>query len=116
MAPGASAAKFPCVPKITTSSTTKALSVIGPLTLVCQLLWQTKVNGPITDSALVVDDVVIFGTQGNFAADAPGAIYGLDANTGKVLWKTTPQPNDPLSQIWGSATQVGDNVAIGVAS
>ncbi len=81
-----------------------------------QLLWQTKVNGPITDSALVVDDVVIFGTQGNFAADAPGAIYGLDANTGKVLWKTTPQPNDPLSQIWGSATQVGDNVAIGVAS
>ncbi len=81
-----------------------------------QLLWQTKVNGPITDSALVTDDVVIFGTQGNFASDTPGAIYGLDANTGKVLWKTTPQPNDPLSQIWGSATLVGHNVAIGVAS
>jgi uncharacterized protein (TIGR03118 family) len=81
-----------------------------------QLLWQTKVNGPISDSALVVDDVVIFGTQGNFAADTPGSIYGLDAHTGKVLWQTTPQPNDPLSQIWGSATKVGDNVAIGVAT
>ncbi len=81
-----------------------------------QLLWQTKVNGPVTDSPLVVDNTVIFGTLGNYAADIPGTIYGLDAKTGHVLWATQPQPNDPLSQIWGSATLVGSNVALGVAS
>jgi glucose dehydrogenase len=59
---------------------------------------------------------VIFGTAGDYAADVPATIYGLDANTGKVLWTTQPQPNDPLSAIYGSATLVGNDVAIGVAS
>ncbi len=81
-----------------------------------KLLWQTKVNGPVTDSPLVVKNTVIFGTLGDQTADVPGTIYGLDASTGQVLWQTKPQPNDPRAQIWGSATLVGDNVAIGVAS
>jgi uncharacterized protein (TIGR03118 family) len=81
-----------------------------------KLLWQTKVNGPVTDSPLVVDNTVIFGTLGDDTADVPGTIYGLNARTGQVLWETQPQPNDPRAQIWGSATLVGNNVAIGVAS
>ncbi|MHB1423689.1 MAG: TIGR03118 family protein [Gemmataceae bacterium] len=81
-----------------------------------KLLWETKVNGPVTDSPLVVNNTVIFGTLGDNTADVPGTIYGLDARTGKVLWQTQPQPNDPRAQIWGSATLVGKNVAIGVAS
>ncbi len=81
-----------------------------------QLLWQTKVNGPVTDSPLVVGNVVIFGTLGDETADTPGTIYGLNTQTGKVMWQTQPQPNDQRSQIWGSATLVGNDVAIGVAS
>jgi uncharacterized protein (TIGR03118 family) len=81
-----------------------------------KLLWQTKVNGPVTDSPLVMNNTVIFGTLGDETTDTPGTIYGLDAKTGNVLWQTQPQPNDPRAQIWGSATRVGDNIAIGVAS
>jgi uncharacterized protein (TIGR03118 family) len=81
-----------------------------------KLLWQTQVNGPVTDSPLVEGNMVIFGTLGNSAQGIAGTIYGLDARTGKVLWQTQPQPNDPRSQIWGSATPVGDDIAIGVAS
>jgi len=79
------------------------------------LLWQTPVNGSVTGSALVVDNTVIFGTHDNTGKVA-GTIYGLDARTGKVLWQTQPQANDPESEIWGSATLVGHNVAIGVAT
>src|SRR5262249_7683241 len=75
-----------------------------------QLLGQTAVDGPGTDSALVVDHTVIFGTLGNAAQGEAGSVYGLDTRSGRVLWQTQPQPNDPRSQIWGSATPIGKNV------
>ena len=83
-----------------------------------KLLWKAQVNGEVTDSPLVTDGTVIFGTQGNATASPspiPGAVYGLDAHTGAVRWQVTPDSN-PAAQIWGSATMVGKNVAIGVAS
>jgi uncharacterized protein (TIGR03118 family) len=80
-----------------------------------KLLWQTQVDGPVTDSPLFTDGTVIFGTQGNLAARQPGSIYGLDADTGAVRWRIEPNTS-ALAQIWGSATKVGHNVAIGVAT
>src|SRR5262249_44180496 len=81
-----------------------------------ELLWKTTVDGPVTDSPLVVDHTVIFGTLGNAAHGEAGSIYGLDPRTGAVLWQTQPQPGDPRTQIWGSGTPIGKNVAFGVAS
>src|SRR5262249_31517740 len=80
-----------------------------------KLLWQTAVNGSVTDSPLVTGHTVIFGTLGNAAQGVPGTIYGLDTRTGAVLWQSQPD-SDPRAQIWGSATPVGKDVAIGIAS
>jgi uncharacterized protein (TIGR03118 family) len=80
------------------------------------LLWQTQLVGPVTASALVTQGTVIIGTDNNIqAGNGDGFIYGLDAATGAVKWKI--HPNDSaLAAVWGSATLVGKNVAIGIAS
>jgi uncharacterized protein (TIGR03118 family) len=80
-----------------------------------KLLWQTTVNGPVTDSPLVTGHTVIFGTIGNAAQGVAGSIYGLDTETGRVRWQIEPNTSR-LAEIWGSATKVGDDVAIGVAT
>jgi hypothetical protein len=92
-----------------TSGTFYALSRDG------KLLWQTQVDGPVTDSPLVTGHTVIFGTLGNAAQGVAGSIYGLDTETGKVRWRTEPNTSR-LAEIFGSATKVGDDVAIGVAT
>jgi uncharacterized protein (TIGR03118 family) len=74
-----------------------------------QLVWKTQLDGRVTASALVTNGTVVIGTQTN------GFVYGLDAATGAVKWQI--HPNDSaLAQVWGSATLVGSNVAIGYAS
>ena len=79
------------------------------------LLWQTQLDvGPtfgfvkVTASALVTNRTVIIG-------DLSGQIHGLDVDTGDVKWTIRPNPH-PFAAIWGSATMVGKNVAIGVSS
>jgi uncharacterized protein (TIGR03118 family) len=79
-----------------------------------KLLWQTKVDGSVTDSLLITHDTAIFGTLN-------GTIYGLNTATGAVRWQTQPTATadrDPQGRprIYGSATLVGKNVAIGVAT
>jgi outer membrane protein assembly factor BamB len=74
-----------------------------------RLLWQKHVVAPITDSALVTHDTVVFG-------DIGGLIYGLNAETGATRWQIRPSPSIQQSAIWGSATQVGKYVAIGLSS
>ena len=48
-------------------------------------IWQTKTNGPIECSPAVSDGAVYFTSQEPTA----GALYKLDANTGKVIWNLT---------------------------
>jgi polyvinyl alcohol dehydrogenase (cytochrome) len=72
------------------------------------LLWSTQVFGAITASALVTGTVVVFG-------DISGNLYGLDKNTGVIVWSFKPDAH-PQAAIWGSPTQIGDNVAVGVSS
>jgi polyvinyl alcohol dehydrogenase (cytochrome) len=75
-----------------------------------QLLWKTVLPGAsITASAMVLRGTVVFGDKAN------GYIYGLDKDDGTVIWKIRPNPIGKPA-IWGSGTQVGQNVAIGVAS
>jgi polyvinyl alcohol dehydrogenase (cytochrome) len=76
-----------------------------------QLLWQWQQPShlSLTGSPLVMKDVVVFGDLG-------GNIYGLSADTGATLWTVHPSPNIADTAIWGSATQVGKYIAIGVAS
>jgi uncharacterized protein (TIGR03118 family) len=74
-----------------------------------QLKWQTPLGGRITASPLVTHGVIVIGNQGN------GFIYGLDAGTGAIKWQVHPNTS-ALAQVWGSATPVGDDVAIGIAS
>jgi outer membrane protein assembly factor BamB len=71
--------------------------------------WQEQFHIPITDSPLVTNGVVVFGDLG-------GNIHGLDAAKGTPLWTVHPSPNIQDTGIWGSATQVGKYIAIGVAS
>jgi polyvinyl alcohol dehydrogenase (cytochrome) len=78
-------------------------------------LWQTTLNvGPtfghvkVTASALVTNRTVIIG-------DLSGQIHGLDVDTGAEKWSVRPNPH-PYAAIWGSATMVGNDVAIGVSS
>jgi polyvinyl alcohol dehydrogenase (cytochrome) len=71
--------------------------------------WQQQYGIPVTDSPLVTGGVVVFG-------DIGGNVYGLDAATGAQLWTVHPTPNIADTAIWGSATQVGKYIAIGVAS
>jgi len=78
------------------------------LTTTGTLVWQTKVNGPVSASATVHGDMLVFGDQG-------GYLYGLKRSTGAIVWSFRPDSN-AVSAIWGSGTNVGPNVAIGVAS
>jgi polyvinyl alcohol dehydrogenase (cytochrome) len=73
------------------------------------LVWQAHVAAAVSDSPLVTGHTVIFG-------DLAGNIYGLDTRTGATKWTTHPSPAQNLTAIWGSATQIGKHVAIGVAS
>jgi polyvinyl alcohol dehydrogenase (cytochrome) len=62
----------------------------------------------VSDSLLVTNHTIIFGDLG-------GDIHGLDVNTGAELWDV--RPNDqPAASIFGSATMVGNDVAIGISS
>jgi polyvinyl alcohol dehydrogenase (cytochrome) len=78
-------------------------------------LWETQLqvgqtfsNVKITASVLVTDGKLVIGDQS-------GRIHGLDAATGAEKWSVTPNPN-MFAAIYGSATQVGDDVAIGTSS
>jgi polyvinyl alcohol dehydrogenase (cytochrome) len=78
-------------------------------------LWQTTLQvGPtfshvkVSASVLVTNHTVIIG-------DLSGQIHGLDVDTGAEKWTIRPNPH-PFASIWGSATMVGHDVAIGVAS
>jgi polyvinyl alcohol dehydrogenase (cytochrome) len=78
-------------------------------------LWETHLTvGPtfsnvkVTASPLVTNRTVIIG-------DLSGVIHGLDVDTGAEKWAVRPNPHQYAS-IWGSATMVGNDVAIGVAS
>jgi polyvinyl alcohol dehydrogenase (cytochrome) len=78
-------------------------------------LWETPLQvGPtfsnvkITASILVTDGTLVIGDQS-------GRIHGVDAATGVEKWSVTPNPN-PFAAIYGSATLVGNDVAIGTSS
>lgn len=70
--------------------------------------WSSKLDAAVTASVLVHRGVVVVGDQA-------GTVYGLDRATGKRLWSTRPNPH-PFAAIYGSATPVGDFVAIGTSS
>lgn len=95
--------------------TADATGVVYALDRNGQLLWQTPLDvGPtinnvkLTASALVTNRTVVVG-------DLSGRIHGLDVGTGAVKWTTSPNPG-PFAAIWGSATMVGNYVAIGISS
>lgn len=77
-------------------------------------LWNAHVNvstpvGPkISDSPLVMRHTVVFGDLG-------GTIHGLNTATGAERWSVRPN-NHPAATIFGSATRVGRNVAVGISS
>jgi len=74
------------------------------------LLWKTPIPGAtFTASPTVLSGRVVIGSNSN------GVIYGLDRDTGSVVWQTKPNPFGRPA-IWGSGTQVGSFLAIGVAS
>jgi polyvinyl alcohol dehydrogenase (cytochrome) len=75
-----------------------------------RLRWTTSVAGAaFTASPIVLRGRVVIGDVNN------GFIIGLDKDNGQLLWKI--QPNSfGRPAIWGSGTQVGKYVAIGVAS
>src|SRR5262245_39599769 len=87
-----------------------------------QELWHTHlpVASPfgisLTASPLVTNRTLIIG-------DLTGQIHGVDAGTGEVRWTVRPPSpgpvfgdQHPFQAIFGSATMVGNNVAIGVSS
>jgi polyvinyl alcohol dehydrogenase (cytochrome) len=78
-------------------------------------LWETQLqvgstfsNVKVTASILVTNGTLVIGDQS-------GRVHGLDANTGAEKWSVTPNPN-PFAAIYGSATLVGKDVAIGTSS
>jgi polyvinyl alcohol dehydrogenase (cytochrome) len=78
-------------------------------------MWETRLQvGPtfsnvkITASILVTNGTLVIGDQS-------GRIHGLDAVTGAEEWSVTPNPNH-FAAIYGSATLVGNDVAIGTSS
>jgi polyvinyl alcohol dehydrogenase (cytochrome) len=89
-----------------TSGTFYALTSSGA---VC---WKANVGSPITDSALVTNQMVIFGDQA-------GYIHGLNRAHGNKAWSVRPNPN-PTAAIFGSpilvSDLVGDQVVIGISS
>jgi polyvinyl alcohol dehydrogenase (cytochrome) len=75
-----------------------------------RLRWQTPIAGAVfTASPIVLRGRVVIGGQNN------GVIYGLDQGNGRVIWQVKPNTLGRPA-IWGSGTQVGKFVAIGVAS
>jgi polyvinyl alcohol dehydrogenase (cytochrome) len=72
------------------------------------LKWRAQTSAGITASAIVAGNRVVVGDQA-------GYIYGFKRNTGELAWTIHPLAH-PLQSIWGSATKVGANIAIGVAS
>lgn len=74
-------------------------------------LWATDGFVPITASALVVGDMVIFG-------DVSGMVHGLNRFTGVEVWSMTADETDEtgLTAIFGSPVPVGDTVVIGVST
>ncbi len=73
-----------------------------------RLRWARQLNGPVSASALVTSKEVIIG-------DLAGYIYGMDPKTGALDWQIRPDPH-PWAAIYGSATPVGQYVAVGVSS
>jgi polyvinyl alcohol dehydrogenase (cytochrome) len=78
-------------------------------------LWETQLqvgqtfsNVKVTASILVTNGTLVIGDQS-------GRIHGLDATTGVEKWSIDPNPN-PFAAIYGSATLVGNDVAIGTSS
>ena len=72
--------------------------------------WATHLEGAVlTPSATVLRGRVVVGDQ------AAGFIFGLDQASGRVLWRIRPN-SFGIPAVWGSGTQIGDNVAIGIAS
>ena len=75
------------------------------------VLWARDGLFPITASALVVGDVVIFG-------DVVGQVHGLNRFTGDSEWQIAADETDVsgFSAIFGSPVPVGDKVVIGVST
>jgi outer membrane protein assembly factor BamB len=75
-----------------------------------RLQWKTTISGAsFTTSPVVLRGRVVLGSKSN------GVIYGLDKDSGRILWQIRPNTFGRPA-IWGSGTQVGKFVAIGVAS
>jgi polyvinyl alcohol dehydrogenase (cytochrome) len=75
-----------------------------------RLRWSASFSGVVfTASPVVLRGRVVIGGQSN------GVIYGLDKGNGRVVWQVRPNTFGRPG-IWGSGTQVGKYVAIGVAS
>ncbi|MBV8278922.1 MAG: PQQ-binding-like beta-propeller repeat protein [Verrucomicrobia bacterium] len=70
------------------------------------VLWTSKVQAPITDSALVTNAMVFFGDQA-------GNIYGLDRSTGTQVWQVHPNISGG-SIIWASAAWIEDDLGPGI--
>jgi polyvinyl alcohol dehydrogenase (cytochrome) len=70
------------------------------------VLWTSKVQAPITDSALVTNAMVFFGDQ-------KGNIYGLDRSTGTQVWQVHPNKSGG-SIIWASAAWIEDDLGPGI--
>lgn len=72
--------------------------------------WRTPVSGAsFTATAAVLRGRVVIGDRNT------GTIYGLDKGNGKVVWQVRPNPFGRPA-VWGSGTQVGKYLAIGIAS
>ena len=89
-------------------------------------LWQTYLGDKenaiwFTSAPVAWNGMVFFGTAGGDVRDIRGRVYGLDANTGKILWQTFTVPmaekdtkHAPLGKLpdkmmqdsWGNAPQV----------
>jgi outer membrane protein assembly factor BamB len=74
------------------------------------LIWETNVGSGVSDSPMVTPGgVVVLG-------NGTGDILGLSARSGQILWRVHPNNYGSAVAIYGSATQVGGDVAIGFAS
>jgi len=74
----------------------------GPDPAAAALAWQTPLDGAVYGSPLVVNGRVVAATEG-------GSVYGLDALTGAIQWRT--HLADPLP---GSALPCGNIDPIGI--
>jgi polyvinyl alcohol dehydrogenase (cytochrome) len=86
-----------------TSGTFYALTSSGAL------VWKANVGSPITDSALVTHQMVIFGDQN-------GYIHRLNRFTGHEYWPRVQPDTNPGAAFFGSPIMVRDQVVIGISS